>query len=225
MATDKKNDGRTVIIKGVRLSFADGLVEAKPTVVDGPPKHTCNFILETDRPETAANKKLILSAIEAACEKEFKKADRYKSIMEDDPKRLCYRRGSLFKSQETGEIYAGYENNFAISAAGPSAGKKRPVILDRKKNKITEVSRIGEVAYGGCYADVRLSFYGTKKGGPGVFATIDIIRSWQEGEPMGGGYVYNEGDKDDFDDLGDLQPDAFDDADADAAADEEDLFG
>ena len=65
-----------------------------------------------------------------------------------------------------------------------------------------------DVMYGGVYADVILSFYGTDKGGRGVFCTIEAIRSHEEGERMGGGVVV---DADDFDDLEDS--DSFDDDD------------
>ena len=50
MGVEDRGDGRTVQLKRVRLSFTDGLKEAKATVEDGPKKHTCNMILEADSP-------------------------------------------------------------------------------------------------------------------------------------------------------------------------------
>lgn len=202
MAIDEKSDGRTVQLKRVRLSFTDSLKEKRATVENGKPKHSVNVILESSSKNYDENRAKVTTAIKAACEKAFKDPNVFKSIAEDDPKRICYRKGERFKNKE-GVVYAGYEGNYAISAAGPSGGDRRPKLLDRRKRPVEE-SEILDVFYGGTYADVIISFYGTDKGGRGVFASIEAIRSHEEGERMGGGvYV----DADDFDDLED---DGFD---------------
>lgn len=199
MTTEKaKGDGRTVQLKRVRLSFTESLKEKKATVEDGKPKHSLNIILEKDSPHYAANKAKVEAALGAACLKEFKDDDKWKSIAEDAPKRVCYREGRRFKNKE-GKIYVGYEGNMAISLGGPNGGAKRPKLLDRHKRPV-EVDDILDVMYGGTYADVFVSFYGTDKGGLGVFGSCDAIRSHQEGEAMGGGIYI---DADDFDNLED----------------------
>jgi hypothetical protein len=198
MAIEDKSDGRTVQLKRVRLSFTDSLKDKKPTVENGKPKHSVNVILESKGKEFDANKAKVGGALRAASKAAFKNEDAWKTIAEDDPKRVCYRKGERFKNKE-GTVYAGYEGNFAISAGGPGAGDRRPKLLDRHKRPVEEKD-ILDVFYGGSYADVIISFYGTEKGGRGIFATIEAIRSHQEGERMGGGvYV----DADDFDDLED----------------------
>lgn len=199
-----KDDTRTVQLKHVRLSFTDTLNVAKVTVKDDPnatPKHTCNVILEKSDPHYAENDKKVRAAISAACEQEWKNPEKWKSIAEDNPMRVAYRKGERFKNKETDEVYQGYAGNMAISCAGPSGGKKRPAVWDRRKNRITNPEEMPEVAYGGSYADVIVSFYGTGKGGPGVFCTIEAIRSRQEGERIGGGGW--DGDESAFDDLED----------------------
>lgn len=198
--TDKpQTDPRTVVLNNVRLSFTDSLKDKKATVEDGEPKHNCNFILEAGKPETEANKAKVMAAIRAACEQEWKKEDFWKTIQEDDPKRICYRKGERFKNKD-GVVYEGYAGNMAISAAGPRGGRERPKLMDRLKRDVA-YDDILAVCYSGSYGDVKLSFYGTTKGGNGIFCTIEGIRSRQEGDRIGGGG--SPATKDDFDDLED----------------------
>lgn len=205
MAIEEKSDGRTVQLKRVRLSFTDSLKDKKKTSDDpnAKPKHGLNVINEADSPYGEENDKKIMAAIRAAGEKQWKNPDAFKSIAEDSPKRVCFRKGEKFKNKE-GKVYAGYEGNTAFSASGPSAGQKRPKLLDRRKREVGE-DEILDVFYSGVYADVVVSFFGTDKGSRGIFASVEAIRSHEEGERMGGGvYV----DADDFDDL--EEDDSFD---------------
>lgn len=220
--TDKsKGDARTVQLKKVRLSFST-LDEKKPTVEGGDPKHSFNVILEKDSPNYKENCRKVESALGAAGLQAFKDEDRWKSIQEDDPKRVCYREGRRFKNKETNKVYAGYDGNMAISCGTPSGGQKLPPkMLDRYK-KAVPADNIADVFYNGCVVDVVLSFYGTDKGGQGFFNTCDGIRSWQEGDRMGGGVIV---DADDFDDAED-EDDAFggDASDkSDSKSDDDDL--
>ncbi|TIX41127.1 ssDNA-binding protein [Mesorhizobium sp. M4B.F.Ca.ET.089.01.1.1] len=211
---DKSNDGRTVQLKGVRLSFTDSLKDKKKTAEDGEPKHSFNVILEKSSPHYQANFDKVMSAIKRAGEVAWKNPDAYKTIQEDNPKRLCFKKGERFKNKRDGKIYAGYEGNYAFSASGPSGGQKRPKLLDRRKrvlrdqatgeqierNMVFSENEILDIFYGGVTADVIVSFFGTEKGSNGIFCSGEAIRSHEEGERMGGGvYV----DADDFDDLED----------------------
>lgn len=204
MAIEDKSDGRTVQLKGVRLSFTDSLKEKKKTAEDGDPKHSFNVILEKSSPHFQANHEKVMAAIRKAGEVAWKNPDAYKGIQEDNPKRLCYKKGERFKSKRDDKVYAGYEGNMAFSASGPSGGQRRPKLLDRHKREVAEKD-ILDVMYGGTYADVIVSFFGTDKGSRGIFCSGEAIRSHQQGDRMGGGvYV----DADDFDDMDD--DDSFD---------------
>lgn len=196
-------DPRTVTLKGVRLSFTDALVEARAKSDDQPDKktHHLNFINESSSKHYDDNNRKIMAAIKAACDKEWKDPERYKTIIEDAPKRVCFRDGSKFKNKE-GKAYAGYEGNKAFGASGPNGGKKRPKLLDRHKRDV-EVKDIGDVMYSGSYADAIVSFFGTEKGSPGVFCTCELIRSHQTGDAMAGGYRLDASDIDELDDLDD----------------------
>lgn len=200
-----EGDGRTVMFKRVRLSFCDSLKDAKPTVENGAPKHTSNFIIEADQPGFDEKKAAAGRTVKAACEKEWKNPDRYKAIQEDDPKRVGYRSGSRFKNRETGEVYKGYEGNMVIAASGPGGGKKRPKLLDRRGQEVP-YERIDDVFWSGCYVDAKLSAFGTRKGGDGIFYTIEAIKSREIGERMGGGVATS---ADEFDEFDDSDDDAF----------------
>lgn len=205
-AEDKAKDGRTVTLKHVRLSFTDSLKVKKKTSDDpnAKEKHSMNVILEKGDPNFAENAAKVMSAIRAACEKEWKKPDAWKDIAEEAPKRICFRKGERFKNKE-GKPYAGYEGNYGLTGSGPKGGQNRPKLYDRRKRAV-EVDDIDTVFYGGCYGDVIVSFFGTEKGSRGVFCSFEAVRSLEEGEAMGGGiYV----DADDFDDVED--DDSFDD--------------
>lgn len=226
MSEAAAKDPRTIQINAIRLSFAESLQEKKPTArtEDAKLKHAANIIIESSRPDSEKVKAQIMAAIEAACDKEWKNPKKWQDIAEDNKKRVCFRRGESFKNQETGKVYAGYEGNWAVSASGPAGGQKRPKLFDRHKRTLREqakveqikagmvfdVDQINEIFYNGTLADVILSFFGTDKGGNGVFCTIESIRSRQEGPRMGGGI---EVDADDFEDL-DGDDDGFEPAPA-----------
>lgn len=238
----KEKDPRTVTLKGVRLSFTDALVEKRATSTENPDRktHHLNVINEKSGPFAKHfddNHKKIMGAIKAACEKEWKNPEKYKDIIEDSPKRVCYRDGSKFKNRE-GQIYTGYEGNKAFSASTPGGGQRRPRFIDRYKNiliapgdamptgtKLTvkniTLADIQEFFYSGCYADVTVSFYGTKKGSDGVFCSVDMIRSYQQGERVAGGYVFED---DDLDELDDFEDDLDDlDDDSGSSSDDDDI--
>ncbi len=214
MADDKKSDPRTVQLKRLRLSFAEGLIEKKAATEDSEPKHSTNLVIECVGTDDLAvkfaeeNKGKCLAAIKAACDHTWGKPDRWKNIQEDNPKRIAFRKGERFRNDD-GQVYKGYEGNFVIAASGPRAGQLRPKMFDRHRVQLDAsdpkfLERIAQICYSGCYVDAFVSFYGGDKGGAGVFASIEAIRSHQEGESTGGGGITVTKDMfDAFDDEGD----------------------
>jgi hypothetical protein len=219
MAEAAKNP-RIILLKNVRLSFTDSLVKAKATVKDGVPKHGCNILLEDGVAETAANIKLIEAALTAASTELWQKANKWQTIRDKDPKRVSYRAGEKFTNADD-EVYRGYEDAMVVVAYGPGGNKnpKRPLIMDRKKVWVwnpsggaENVGKIADTCYSGVRADVKVEFYavtGSDTGGDGLFSTIHVIRSREEGERMGGGYTFDESEMDEFDDFG-SDDDGFD---------------
>lgn len=200
---EERGDGRTVQLKGVRLSFADSLKDKKHTTKDqsGKMKHTVNIILDPASPNYEENKRKCVAALEAAGEQFRKKPGLFKTLMEDEYKRCCFRKGERMKNSD-GEVRPQYKGTYWIAGAGPKAGDNRPVIKGRDK-RIIGYDEILDVCYGGVFADVVISFYGTDKGGSdGIFNSVEVIRSYERGERFaesGGVHV----DDDDFDDLDD----------------------
>jgi len=238
MSTQDK-DPRTQTLKGVILSFTDGIKEkrlprnAEPGTKE---KHNFNIIVPSGTPHTEENLRRIGIALKAAGEKQWKDPDAYRKIAEDNPKRVTFKKGERFKNKE-GQIYAGYEGHHAFAVSGPGGGERRPKLLDRYKRKLREQADAAEIKdgrvfeegqildifYSGTRADVIVSFYGTDKGSRGVFATAEVVRSHQEGERMAGGYVFDESDMDEFEDFGDDGLDEISASETSAKSDEFDL--
>lgn len=213
MSDDKKTDLRKAVLKKVRLSFTDALVEKKAAVRDGKESHGNNFIVDPNEAKFgAANVKACLAAIEAA-EIEAFGPDGVGKIAKtvDDPKRICFRKGEKFKNQD-GEVYTGYEGMIGLATKGPNGGAKRPLLLDRHKRPV-DAADIEDVFQAGFFCDAIVSFYvitDKDKGGNGLFCTTELIRSHQEGETFGGGSRVSESDIAGLDDL----EDNFDDGPA-----------
>lgn len=199
----KERDPRTVTLKGVRLSFTDGIKEKQRTSdePDAKEKYNFNIINVAGTKHYDDNNAKIIGALKAAGEKAWKNPDAYKDIAEDNPKRVTFKKGERFKNKE-GKVYAGYDGNYAFSVSGPNGGQRRPVLKDRHKRDVEEKD-IEDVFYGGTFADVIVSFFGTEKGSRGIFATCELVRSLQEGERMGGGYRVTDDDLDELDDMED----------------------
>lgn len=191
------SDEQTVTLKKVRLSFPS-LREPTASITNGAKKFRGAFIIDPNAPEGAANLAACQAAVAAAELAEFKKNEVLKHIR--DPKRLCMREGKDFVNAE-GEIYNGYEGMVGVT----TTANKRPVLLDRKKNRV-EPEDIEDIFYGGVFVDAQIRFYcvsSKEKGGNGLFASVNAIRSHQEGESFGGVSV----DVDAFDDLEDIEED------------------
>ncbi|RWP29496.1 ssDNA-binding protein [Mesorhizobium sp.] len=199
---EKDKTGRTVTLTNLRASFAESLKEAslprKNKDPNAKPKHGANFILVKGEPDFDSNKAACISAMKAAG-REFKRPeDWWKTLWDDKPDNLSFKKGDRFKT-DAGEIYKGYEGNLVVSAKGPRGGLTRPQIRDRNK-RIIEVSEILDVVYNGTYCDAVISFYGTENGGtPRITCSVEAIRSRQTGDRLGGGGIYV--DDDDFDTL------------------------
>lgn len=208
MATiEERSDGRTVQLKRVRLSFPGSLKDKKSTTKDGSgrPKHTVNIIMDPNDPVGKKyheeNKTKVIAALRAAGEAYKKKPDLYKILMDDEPKRCCLRKGEKMKTAD-GQVRDHYKGTLWIAGAGPKAGDERPVLKGKDK-RIIGYDEINSVFYGGVYADVVVSMYGTDKGGSdGLFNSVEVIRSWEVGDrfPEGGGVHVDDDDFDDDDD-------------------------
>ena len=196
---DRDKTGRTVLITG-RLSFAETLKEAKGSKAN-PERltHGGNLIILHDRPDFEETKKVIVQALENTCLEAKRSKDWWRTLYDDEPKQLCFRKGEQFRGKD-GKVYLGYGNKLIVVGKGPKAGAERPgKMLDRHKRPV-EVKDINDVFYNGTLSDMQIAFYYTDKHGPArITCSIEGMRSYQEGERLGSGGTYV--DDDDFDTL------------------------
>lgn len=206
----KTKDPRRVYLKNVRLSYPH-LHERQKANEDAAPKFSAAFLIDPNTKTGKANLAQIKAAVQAARE-QAGIPDKVK-IKSD---RLCYFKGDD-NTDDEGNIKAGYEGMMCIKASN-----KDPVrLLTRKKG---EVEADKSPFYGGCYVEAMLGLYATKKGGSwGIFASLDGVRFWDDGEPFGKEAISDDEWDDDDDDDDD---DGFGgDDDDDSGDDDDDLLG
>lgn len=207
MSLDIELTPRHAVLKKIRFSFTDALVEPQASVTGGVPKFGNNLIIDPSTESGKANIAACLKAIEAAEIEHYgpEGAGKIARVV-DDPKRIAFRKGEKFKNQD-GEVYVGYEGMVGITGKGPNGGKKRPILLDRRKRPV-EPKDIEDVFEGGRFGDAIVSFYCVSdpdKGGNGLFCSMELLRSHEEGETFGGGAKVTEKAAALFDDLDDTE--------------------
>lgn len=187
-------DPRRVYLKGVRLSYPH-LFERQKANEDAEPKFSASFLID---PSTKVGKENIakIEAAMAAAREQAKFSDKVKF----KPGRLCFFDGDENTNDE-GEVKAGYEGMMVIKASNKEVVR----LLTRKKKTVEKDS---SPFYGGCEVEAMLGLFGTTKGGsPGVFASLDGVRFWEDGEAFGNSGVSDDAwDDDDDDDEGEDDP-------------------
>ena len=184
-------DPREVYLKGVRLSYPH-LHEKQKATDDAKPKFSATFLIDPSTKIGKMNIAKIEKAMDAACEMEFKKP-RTKMRFKDD--RCCFKDGNDCLTQN-GDIKAGYEDMMAVSSSNPNPF----TILGRNKKPVDPDN---SPFYGGCIVEGIVRFYGTKNGGaPGLFASMEAIRFWDDGEHFGSPPVSADAFDDDDDEGG-----------------------
>lgn len=188
---------KQVLIKNVRLSFPR-LFEAEPSVPGGTPKFSAAFLIDPNSDTGKRNLSQIVSAIKEVCDEEWGKEEMYKTMKEG---RVALTRGDDHVHQQTGEPYDGYPGMMVVKASSPQ--KRRPATVDRRRRPVTDED---QVFYGGCYVNAAITIYtvkGQEKGGNGVFASLEAVQFYADGEPFGAGPVDPESVFDDEGDDGD----------------------
>lgn len=200
MAEKKAKDPRRVYLKNVRLSYPH-LQERQKANEDAPPKFSASFLIDPDTAPGKRNVAAIKSAIKAARE-----AAGIKDAVKIKGDRMCFFRGDD-NTDDEGNVKDGYEGMLVIKASN-----KDPVrLLTRKKGEV-ERDDINSTFFGGCYVEAMLGLYATKKGGSwGIFASLDGVRFWEDGEPFGKAPISDDEWDDDDDDFGGDDGDEDDD--------------
>lgn len=194
------SDPRQVYLKNVRLSYPH-LIEKQKANEDAEPKYSAAFLIDPDTKAGRANIKKIEAALDEACMAEFKKPFAKMKFKDD---RCCYFEGDDSLTAN-GDVKDGYAGMMVIKASN----KRRVDLRERDK---TPIDPEESPFYGGCYVEAILRLFGTKKGGsPGLFASLELVRFFAEGESFGAPPVddsilddYDDEDEDDDEDDDDL---------------------
>lgn len=195
MAKKKPDSELTqVTLKNVRLGFPH-LFEAQSSTEDSAPKFSAAFIIDPTTEGGKDNLRRVIKAIKAVCEAEWDDPEFFKRIKAD---RVRLEDGNDQISQSSGEIYDGFHDMKVVKATSPE--KRRPQLVDRRREHVREED---EELYAGCYVNAVVRFYSVtdrKKGGNGVFCSLEGVQKFREGPPFGAGPLDVESA---FDDLGD----------------------
>lgn len=172
-----------IVLKNVRLSFPHLFVPTKSTE-DGALKYRAAFLMDPDTAQGKININTIESELARVKADKWKdKADKIK-FKED---RLAFVDGNTCTSQDTGDIYNGYEDMMVIK----TANSKKPQVVDGSRAALTEEEAEGKI-YAGCYVNAVVSLYAINdadKGGNGIFATVEAVQFSRHGEAFGAAQV------------------------------------
>ena len=163
---------RELMLKNVRLAFADALFEAKAGGDgQGKPAFSCTFIMPKDHPSVAS----IKAAMKAAAEDKWgaKAPDILKALIAGG--KVCLRNGEE-KAQ-----YEGFDGNLYVSARSPT----RPLIIDTDRSPLTQAD--GK-PYSGCFVNAKIAVWAQdNKFGKRLNAQLQGVQFYKDGDAFGGG--------------------------------------
>jgi hypothetical protein len=183
-----KRQSKVLTLKNVRLSFPN-LFEPKASAEGRPKKYSASFIID---PSTKDGKQAIKDIEEEI--KEVEKATFGRTgVVIQDPKRRCFQKGDDVTNQRSGEVVTGYAGMMILKASRAES-KGPPQVVDR--NPKIRLRATDNKPYAGCYGNAMVQIYGipasdTKRGGIGLFATVEVFQFTNDGEPFGGGPTIN----------------------------------
>lgn len=178
----------TVVLELSRVSFPH-LWEKTASVEGGKEKYRLTSLLD---PSTSVGARVIKS-VQAEIQRLIKEAwganaQKVYDKLPDD--RKCLRDGNDELDKDH-NVRGGYADMMFLTATSD----RRVQVLDRDK---TPLSKDDDKIYAGCYADVVVSIWvnadSKKRGGYGVFASLELVRFRKGGEPFGASAV----DADDY---------------------------
>lgn len=175
--SDKESPIGEVLIKNVRLSFADIYKPGKESKNDKgetvPGRYKANGLMEKDTPDTIRNLKLLKAAREAVAEAKWGK-----NQPKIKPDKLCVRDGDL-------EDYDGYANHWYISASE----SEKPQLITRQKDEDGNWMEAppGKL-YSGCYVNMLVVLWAQdNEYGKRINARLKVVQFHKAGEAFGSG--------------------------------------
>lgn len=199
MSEKKKEVIGTVILKDVRLSFADLFQPKSQKNEDGTERKTfgANFLIPKDKSDATAQanlKKIKAAAAQAMAKKFGEDQDKWPKIKAD---RKCLRDGD-------DENWDGYADNWYLSTNSPEA--RPPSVVTNRKDKDGKWVRAkpGEEGcpYSGCYVNaIARIWVQDNEHGKRINASLESVQFLRAGEAFGAAPV-NPDDMFDDDDVG-----------------------
>lgn len=167
-----KNDGREVILKGVRLAFPN-LFRTTQFEGEGDPYYAATFLIEPG----SANDKAIQSAITVAANAKWeKKADAVMTTIRGQSLKFCYIDGNT-------KEYTGFENMWALSTKRYQTNGP-PKVIDRD---MTVLGPESGKPYGGCYVNAKVQIWAQdNQYGKGIRCTLMAVQFLKDGDAFGG---------------------------------------
>lgn len=207
----KEKDPTEVVLKNVRLSFADLFKPGKPQKNDAgeevPGKYKANFLLEKGTDSTKANLKKLKAAALAAKEKKWgENPDKHPKLK---PEKICLRDGDL-------EDWDGYADCMYLSANNAD----KPGIYNRNRKPV-ESQNDSQAPYSGCYVNAVVRLWAMDNdNGKRLNASVEAVQFFKDGEAFSGRKPVDPNDAfEDFGDDEDGMVDMDDDGDDDGGSD------
>ena len=159
-----------MLLRNVRIAFAQGVFEPQKVDDDSAPRYGASFLLPKNDPQVEEIKKRIRIV---ATEKWKSKADEILAVLEKKDKTALHDGNDKPK-------YDGYPGNFYVSAAAkPDAA---PTILNQDRTPFVEGKGMKRI-YSGCYVNVSVEFWPQdNKYGQRVNATLRGVQFAKDGD-------------------------------------------
>lgn len=181
-----------------RLSFCK-VFEKTASTEGGKLLYRTNALFPKETPEGKEQIKVINEAIRHLISKEWPGKDpaKFKEVLEDGPKgRWPLFDGDKYRDSE-GEVRGGYEGQRYMKLTNDRKIKVR----DRRGNDVDDDEK-EDLFQSGNWAIIYTHLYGVKdqkRGGNGMFSTLDALQFFKRDEPFSGGSISD----DEIDDYGD----------------------
>lgn len=172
--SDEKKADRSIVLKNVRIAFANGVFSPQQFEGSGAPRYSCTFLVEPG----SENDKMIQAEIKKAAEAKWeKKAQITLESIAQGPQARCYYKGDL-------KDYDGFAGKMALSTVRP-VDKGAPLVIDRDKSELhVQDGR----PYSGCFVNGKVQIWAQdNKFGKGIRCTLVAVQFVKDGEAFGGG--------------------------------------
>lgn len=196
MTTEKKPalpDVGGMLLKNVRLTFAQGLFEATniPGQENSKPKFNCGCLLGPDHPQLEEVKKKMMAV--AVAKWKDKAGAQMKALEKQD--KLALHDGDIKPN------YDGYPGNFFLS---PSAqDNAQPTFFDQVRNELS-VAQARKLIYSGCYVNLLITIWAQdNQYGQRVNCGLRGVQFYRDGDAFSAGRPADSNEFEDVSDGGD----------------------